>query len=240
MSVAGHVYLLKEWFDGNSDHISVRGAYVNNLKHLNVGYSLLNKLVAITGRSGSGKSSLAMGVLYAEGMRRYMVPCPPIPAGAMAKQVPLLLTQYATFLVPSLCGSGPTVPGIRSQLSAGHRSAQRHSPHVFPVSARRFVLMVTACRQLSILPRQWICPMTGESGMGMITCPTCGVRFMAFAAEDFAFKFNWRLPDMRRYWSGAHWPPTGSSLIKHWTIRQGAVASWRCPVANYFMPRNRH
>ena len=53
------------------DHISVRGAYVNNLKHLNVDIPL-NKLVAITGRSGSGKSSLAMGVLYAEGMRRYM------------------------------------------------------------------------------------------------------------------------------------------------------------------------
>ncbi|AKU35753.1 ATP-binding cassette domain-containing protein [Lacticaseibacillus paracasei] len=51
------------------DHISVRGAYVNNLKHLNVDIPL-NKLVAITGRSGSGKSSLAMGVLYAEGMRR--------------------------------------------------------------------------------------------------------------------------------------------------------------------------
>ncbi len=44
------------------DHISVWGAYVNNLKHLNVDIPL-NKLVAITGRSGSGKSSLAMGVL---------------------------------------------------------------------------------------------------------------------------------------------------------------------------------
>lgn len=51
------------------DTISVRGAYVLNLLTLNVDIPL-NKLVAITGRSGSGKSSLAMGVLYATGLRR--------------------------------------------------------------------------------------------------------------------------------------------------------------------------
>ncbi len=49
--------------------IEVWGAYVNNLKHIDVDIPL-HKLVAVTGRSGSGKSSLAMGVLYAEGMRR--------------------------------------------------------------------------------------------------------------------------------------------------------------------------
>ena len=121
------------------DHISVRGAYVNNLKHLNVDIPL-NKLVAITGRSGSGKSSLAMGVLYAEGMRRYM-------------------SALSTFLVPSLCGSGQPFQAS-AQLSARPQKRSTSFASCFPVSARRFVLMVTACRQLSILPRQWICPMT--------------------------------------------------------------------------------
>lgn len=51
--------------------IHVVGAHVNNLKYINVDIPL-HQLVAITGRSGSGKSSLAMGVLYAEGMRRYV------------------------------------------------------------------------------------------------------------------------------------------------------------------------
>lgn len=47
-------------------HIQVRGAHVNNLKNIDIDIPL-NEFVAITGRSGSGKSSLAMGVLYAEG-----------------------------------------------------------------------------------------------------------------------------------------------------------------------------
>ena len=51
--------------------IKVRGAKVHNLKNINVDIPL-NQIVAITGVSGSGKSSLAMGVLYSEGSRRYL------------------------------------------------------------------------------------------------------------------------------------------------------------------------
>ena len=51
------------------DDILVRGAKVHNLKNMNVDIPL-NELVAISGLSGSGKSSLALGVLYAEGSRR--------------------------------------------------------------------------------------------------------------------------------------------------------------------------
>ena len=51
--------------------IAVRGARVHNLRSLDVDVPL-RRLVAIAGVSGSGKSSLAMGVLYAEGSRRYL------------------------------------------------------------------------------------------------------------------------------------------------------------------------
>ena len=53
------------------DCILVRGARVHNLKELDADIPL-NQLVAISGLSGSGKSSLALGVLYAEGSRRYL------------------------------------------------------------------------------------------------------------------------------------------------------------------------
>ena len=52
-------------------HIKVRGAKVHNLKNINVDVPL-NRIVGIAGVSGSGKSSLALGVLYAEGSRRYL------------------------------------------------------------------------------------------------------------------------------------------------------------------------
>ena len=56
---------------GNPSHIEVRGARVHNLKDIDVDVPL-GKLVGIAGVSGSGKSSLALGVLYAEGSRRYL------------------------------------------------------------------------------------------------------------------------------------------------------------------------
>ena len=54
-----------------ADAIKIRGARVHNLKNIDVDVPL-NKIVAIAGVSGSGKSSLALGVLYAEGSRRYL------------------------------------------------------------------------------------------------------------------------------------------------------------------------
>ena len=59
-----------------SNYISIKGAKVNNLKNIDVNIPR-NKLVVITGLSGSGKSSLAFDTLYAEGQRRY-VERPPI------------------------------------------------------------------------------------------------------------------------------------------------------------------
>ena len=53
------------------DHIEVRGARVHNLKNIDVDIPL-NQIVGIAGVSGSGKSSLALGILYAEGSRRYL------------------------------------------------------------------------------------------------------------------------------------------------------------------------
>ena len=61
--------------------IQIRGARVHNLKNIDVDVPL-NKIVGIAGVSGSGKSSLALGVLYAEGRDATWMPCPPTPAAA--------------------------------------------------------------------------------------------------------------------------------------------------------------
>ena len=62
-----------------NDFITIKGARVNNLKNIDVRIPR-NKLVVITGLSGSGKSSLAFDTLYAEGQRRYVEVCLLTPA----------------------------------------------------------------------------------------------------------------------------------------------------------------
>ena len=59
-------------------NIQVRGARVHNLKNIDVDVPL-NQIVGVAGVSGSGKSSLALGVLYAEGPGGTWKPCPPTP-----------------------------------------------------------------------------------------------------------------------------------------------------------------
>ena len=76
--------------------ISVHGARVHNLKNIDVEIPL-GKKVAIAGVSGSGKSSLALGVLYAEGSRRYL-------------ESLSTYTLWNTFLLPLLCGRGRVCP----------------------------------------------------------------------------------------------------------------------------------
>lgn len=66
---------------GSPSSIVVRGAHVHNLKNIDINIPL-GKLVAVAGVSGSGKSSLALGVLYAEGPAVIWKPYPPIPADA--------------------------------------------------------------------------------------------------------------------------------------------------------------
>ena len=98
--------------------IRVRGAKVHNLKNINVDVPL-NKIVAVAGVSGSGKSSLALGVLYAEGSRRYLE--------ALSTYTRRRMTQAARSQVDELLHvpaalalhQRPGIPGIRSTFGTG-------------------------------------------------------------------------------------------------------------------------
>ena len=100
------------------DKIQIRGARVHNLKNIDVEVPL-NRIVGIAGVSGSGKSSLALGVLYAEGSRRYLE--------ALSTYTRRRMTQAAradvdeVLYVPAALAlhQRPGVPGIRSTFGAG-------------------------------------------------------------------------------------------------------------------------
>lgn len=203
--------------------IKVRGARVNNLKNMDVDVPL-NEFVAITGRSGSGKSSLAMGVLYAEGARRYL--------NALSTFTRRRINQMGKAAVDSVeylpsalaLRQRPQVPGVRSTVGTMSESLN--------------ILRLVFSRLGSpVCPNGHQVPPTLDvaENDGYVVCPTCGVRFRAPGAENFAFNSDGACPTCGGL--GEVRQLDASLLIADdtLTLRQGAVASWHLPGRN-FMP----
>ncbi|MCF6160703.1 MAG: excinuclease ABC subunit UvrA [Furfurilactobacillus sp.] len=205
------------------DNIEVRGARVNNLKNVNVDIPL-NAFVAITGRSGSGKSSLAMGVLYAEGARRYLNALSTYTRRRIS-QVGAANVESVQYLPSALAlRQRPQVPGVRSTVGT-----MSESLNVLRLMFSR--LGSTVC------PNGHRVPPTIEvaENDGWIVCPTCGVRYRGRGAEDFAFNAGGACPTCGGV--GEVRQIAADRLIgdENLTIREGAVASWHLAGRN-FMP----
>ena len=156
------------------DKMLIRGAKVHNLKNIDVEIPL-GKIVGIAGVSGSGKSSLALGVLYAEGSRRYLEALSTYTRRRMT-QASRASVDEALYVPAALAlHQRPGVPGIRSTFGTGtellnslrllySRLASHRCPngHYLPPSLR-----VAAGKDL--------------------LCPECGARFYAPSAEELAF-----------------------------------------------------
>ena len=101
--------------------IKIRGARVHNLKNIDVDVPL-GKIVGIAGVSGSGKSSLALGVLYAEGSRRYLE--------ALSTYTRRRMTQAAR----AGAGAAPAArrAGHSQHLRYWHRAAEQPAADVLP------------------------------------------------------------------------------------------------------------
>ncbi|HIT03445.1 MAG TPA: excinuclease ABC subunit UvrA [Candidatus Caccocola faecipullorum] len=154
--------------------VKIYGARVHNLKNIDVEVPL-GKLVAVVGVSGSGKSSLALGILYAEGSRRYLE--------ALSTYTRRRMTQAAEAKIdgienipPALAlRQRPAVPGVRSTFGTMTELLN---------SLRLMFSRLGSHR----CPNGHICPPSIETAaMGKIVCPECGAEFEGPSAESFSF-----------------------------------------------------
>ena len=100
------------------DHIEVRGARVHNLKNIDI-HVPLHKIVGVAGVSGSGKSSLALGVLYAEGSRRYLESLSTYTRRRMTQAAQAQVDEVLYVPAALALHQRPGVPGIRSTFGTG-------------------------------------------------------------------------------------------------------------------------
>lgn len=194
--------------------ILVRGARVHNLRNLDVDIPL-NRLVGIAGVSGSGKSSLALGVLYAEGSRRYLESLSTYTRRRMT-QAQRPQVESVRFLPPALAlRQRPGVGGMRSTfgtatelLNVLRLMFSRLASHVCPNGHRQKPTLAVAAE----MP---------------ITCPICGAKVQPPSAEELAFNSLGACPTCQG--TGTVREVDDATLVPDdsLTIDQGAVVPWR-------------
>ena len=194
-------------------NIEVRGAKVHNLRNIDVDIPL-NKIVGIAGVSGSGKSSLALGVLYAEGSRRYLESLSTYTRRRMT-QAERAEVDDVRYVPASLAlHQRPTVPGIRSTF--GTMTELLNSLRLM------FSRLATHCCPNG----HYVKPSFAVAAMQEITCPECHEHFYGPGAEDLAFNSRGACPTCGGI--GTVRTVDESKLVpdENLTIDEGAVVVW--------------
>ena len=195
------------------DKMLIRGAKVHNLKNIDVDIPL-GKIVGIAGVSGSGKSSLALGVLYAEGSRRYLEALSTYTRRRMTQAAKASVDEVLYVPAALALHQRPGVPGIRSTFGTGTELLNSLRLMYSRLASHR-------CPNGHYLP-----PTLAVAAGKELICPECGAHFYAPSAEELAFNSQGAC----RTCSG-----TGSvrtvnmdSLVPDdsLTIDEGAVAPW--------------
>ncbi len=199
---------------GAPDRIEVRGARVHNLKNIDVDVPL-GKLVGIAGVSGSGKSSLALGVLYAEGSRRYL--------DALSAYTRRCVTQAARPQVDDVrhvpaaiaLRQRPGIPGVHSTFGTSTEL----------LNALR--LMFSRLASHACPNGHYVSPSMDVALERPLRCPECGIEFMGPSAEELAFNSAGACPTCSG--TGIVRQVDESTLVpdESLSIQEGAVASWR-------------
>ncbi len=193
--------------------VKVRGAKVHNLKDIDVDVPL-GRIVAIAGVSGSGKSSLALGVLYAEGSRRYLEALSTYTRRRMTQAEKAWVSDVSYIPAALALRQRPGVPGIRSTFGTGTEL----------LNSLRLMFSRLASHRC---PNGHYLPPTLRVAAGEdLICPECGASFQAPSAEELAFNSQGACP--RCNGTGIIRTVDRSSLVpdQSLTIDQGAVAPW--------------
>lgn len=154
--------------------IKVRGARVHNLKNINVDVPL-NQIVGIAGVSGSGKSSLALGVLYAEGSRRYLESLSTYTRRRMTGTAKAKVDEVLYVPAALALHQRPAVPGIRSTFGTGTELLN---------SLR---LMYSRLASHRCPNGHYVPPTLKVAAEQEIICPECGAVVRPPSAEELAF-----------------------------------------------------
>ena len=195
------------------DKIKVRGARVHNLKNIDVDIPL-NKIVGIAGVSGSGKSSLALGVLYAEGSRRYLEALSTYTRRRMTQSEKALVDEVLYVPAALALHQRPTISGIRSTFGTGTELLN---------SLR---LMFSRLAHHCCPNGHYLEPTLDVASGKELICPVCGEHFFAPSAEELAFNSQGACPTCSG--TGIVRTVDESTLVpdENLTIDEGAVAPW--------------
>ena len=196
------------------DHVEIRGARVHNLKNVDVDVPL-GKIVAVAGVSGSGKSSLALGVLYSEGSRRYLESLSTYTRRRMTQAERAEVDDVLYVPAALALRQRPGVPGIRSTFGTGTELLN---------SLR---LLFSRCASHRCPNGHYAPPSLAVAAMQPIKCPVCGAEFYGPGAEELAFNSQ-----------GACRCCDGTGIVRtvdestlvpdeNLTIDEGAVAPWQ-------------
>ena len=194
--------------------IQVRGGRVHNLKNIDVDIPL-QKIVGIAGVSGSGKSSLALGILYSEGSRRYLESLSTYTRRRMTQAEKAQVDEVLYVPAALALRQRPGVPGIRSTFGTGTEL----------LNSLRLMFSRLASHRC---PNGHYVPPSLNVAAGLeLTCPECGIHFFAPGAEELAF--NSQGACKRCDGTGIVRTVDESTLVpdENLSINQGAVAPWQ-------------
>ena len=203
---------MKENID-RPDRIEVRGARVHNLKNIDVDVPL-GKVVGIAGVSGSGKSSLALGVLYAEGSRRYLESLSTYTRRRMTQAARASVDEVLYVPAALAMHQRPAVPGIRSTFGTGTEL----------LNMLRLIYSRLASHRCP--NGHYVAPSLNVAAGLELVCPECGAHFYAPSAEELSFNSSGACPTCDG--TGTVRTVDESTLVPDETlsIDQGAVLPW--------------